>query len=552
MGRNHDSLLLLRTLDENVVGANARSTRWWTPKPNHVREQHVEHAVEILGGIAQTANWSLIPSLLYLLIHEDARLASRASDCIATLTDRVPIDQLGQLEGQVRSSTLRAYSWHELTVGRVARREWPSQLWKLFTFHRSGLLREAALRWLVADTTASDRLPFLLLRANDWVRPIRAYASAEIKTLLRAEHLDAWLPSLGLVQSTRHRSRADHAWISEALASLLLVDAERPRLESLIRSSPRAVARWALEITRGVQVLEHVQFLVESLSHPDPAVRLHVVRQLLSVSDLQDRSEIIAQAARDPYMPVRREAMYGILGAPSHVRESHLRGALFDRHVSMRHAARTYLREKASVDGIEFDPRAIYLGAIHEHATRPTASAILGLGECGVREDVAVVRPYITSPVPSLAAAALRAARTLDSEGAEGWCPPLIADSRPAVSREATRFLAGRRLACDQEALRAIKSQSPHAHVRRNALRLLLGRNPYEAIVDAIESLKDADPQVAQMASDYIDNAHARPARQGPSDEQVAEAAKSLHRSGSALSASQASIVRARFGIAGN
>lgn len=513
-------------------------------------EQRAERVRGLLDMIRRDFRWTAIPSLLYLLAAEIPQVVSDASDCIASLVDRVPIDRLGQLERQVRSSTLRAYSWHELTVGMVARHEWPLQMWKLFTFHRSGLLREAALRKLLTYAAAEDRLPYLLLRANDWVRPIRVLASTELRLLLRADCLDAWTSSLGLVQSTRDRARADHAWISETLASLLLAAEERPRIELLIRSSPRPVARWTLEIAGRLPMSERVPLLTNSLRHHDPTIRLHATRQLLSVSDHPDRRAIISRAAQDPFMPVRREALYGILDAPSPARESHLHAALLDRHISIRHAARTYLRDHAAASGVVFDPRAAYLDAIREHAPSPSRSMILGLGECGVREDVAVIRGYLSSSVPGLAAAALRAATNLDPEGIQDWCQTLISDPRPAVSSVAVRFLAARRCASDRESLRAIMLQSPHAHARRGALRLLLRRNQYEAIIDAIDSLQDVDPRIVQVASDYIDSAYARPAPQGPTPAQAAEAAKSLRKASSRLSATRADAVRARFGIA--
>lgn len=514
--------------------ADALSQTWsavWQsgPRSTHADfERAVAASKDALAAVQATHEWRSIPSLLNTLTHEHPELRRASATVINDLAGFIPNAALPGFENHVRDSTYQAYSWNNLRMEWVVREEWPPRVWAIFTMHPSGYIREAALRRLTSEDSSALALPYLLLRLNDWVEQVRTVATEAVKAVLVPKHAAAWVPVLGLVEQLRFRSRMEHAWLTDAVTTLLVHPESRDELMNAVRSEDRVVARWAFRAAMKLPDAERAMFVSLALKSRDPLVRLHTAQAVRAWAGCPGRERFLANMAFDRYMPIRREALYAALDDTPERRLTMLRAALLDRHASVRSAARFFLRDKQESGIGSIDFRAIYRDAIAHGELSNLAAAISGLGECGTREDADILAQFASDTRSRVASAAVRAVAALDLDHRIGWLLGLLCDNRPSVAREAARALESLGNRAPVEELRHVLNGDSHEHSRRYALRILLRRHPYDAVVDALIAAGSGNAALARAGADFIDGAKLWRVPYGPSDAQKAAAQSAI------------------------
>ncbi|MBY0312557.1 MAG: HEAT repeat domain-containing protein [Phycisphaerales bacterium] len=519
---------LLQRLDDALLPTWAVGWRW-RPQPTKADyERSVAASKDALAAVQATGDWRFIPSLLYVLSHDNAELRFAGATVINDLAASIPVAALPGFEVRLRDSTLQAYSWNELRMEWVAKQEWPPRVWAMLTMHPSGYVREAALRRLTSEENSGLALPYFLLRINDWVEQVRTVATAAVKGLLAPQHASAWVPVLGLVDQLRFRSRADHAWLTDAVTSLLLRPESRPELMTASRSEDRLVARWAFRAAMTLPDADRAMFVSLALQSGDPVVRLHAAKALRAWAGCPDRELFLANMSSDRFMPIRREALYAALDDTPERRRTVLRAALLDRHASMRHAARFYLRDKSEQGSGDLGVRAFYLDAIAHDEPCKRSAAISGVGECGTKADADSLAQFASDGRSAVASAAVRAVAALDGDHRVEWLIGLLCDDRPSVAREAGRALESLGNNASVEALRQVLNGDTHEHSRRYALRILLRRHPYDAVVDAVTAAGSGSEVLVRVGTDFIHSVRPWRVPYGPSDAQKAAARSAI------------------------
>lgn len=511
---------LLRRLGDALSPTWAAGWRW-RPQPTKADyELTVAASKDALAAVQGTGDWRSIPSLLYVLSHDNADLRGAGARVIDDLAALIPVAALPGFEGRVRDSTWQAYSWNELRMEWVVRQEWPPRVWAVFTMHPSGYVREAALRRLSSEDSSMLALPYFLLRINDWVEQVRTVATAAVKRLLAPKHSAAWVPVLGLVDQLRFRSRADHAWLTDAVTSLLLRPESRPELMSAARSKDRLVARWAFRAAMTLPDADRAMFVSLALESGDPVVRLHAAQAVRTWAGCPGRERFLENMALDRFMPIRREALYAALDDTPARRRTVLRAALLDRHASMRHAARVYLRDCSAQAGETLDMRSFYLDAVAHGEPSKRTAAVLGMCECGTQADADALAKLVSDGRQSVAAAAVRAVAALDPELRVGWLVNLLCDERPSVAREAGRALESMSGTALVEELRRVIRSDARDYSRRYALRILLRKHPYDAVIDALTAAGSGSEALARAGTNYIESVRPWHVSYGPTDAQ--------------------------------
>jgi hypothetical protein len=146
----------------------------------------------ILEQIAASGELRVVPALLEILARKDS-LSDYAAPAIAQLVRRIAPAQLAWLDEQARRwyeygptdawSTLRP----EDVPGLARRAGFDPAVIGLLASHGSGFVRAAVLEEL-ARIVDGREIPFLVLRANDWVEPVAARALELLAHRLRPEN----------------------------------------------------------------------------------------------------------------------------------------------------------------------------------------------------------------------------------------------------------------------------------------------------------------------------------------------------------------------------
>ncbi len=456
------------------------------------------------NGLLAGAGTANIPLLLALVTPQAGRRPAAADDAEQAL-DRViqtlAPDDLPRLDRRLRGSAVPERAWQALTPRQldVAAGDGtvPFSFCCLAASHPAGRVREAAVRIVAADARA---LPFLLIRANDWVDEVRRAARAALESLEGTAPIESWTRSLPLLLRLERCGRGDHRdLVARAVDRLSAPEAEAVLARSLI--SPRREVRRAAFEVGAVRRRPSLELLDAALYAGDPVIRLRAARQALERLGEHELRALATRLDRDPFAAARMLALDIHRRLPPAEARQYLLGHLTDPGASIRGASQYYLRRDFATDCAVEYRRMIAAGA----TPRRLAASLLGLGETGDAADVATALGHSSHPVTRVRAAVLRAATRLDATAGGACFVEALADPSPRVARIARDALLRSLTAAHVPAIRAVFQTAPHLHSRRCALEALARSGPYSYLADLLGAIADPEPEIVERARLALD-----------------------------------------------
>lgn len=473
-----------------------RAWRWpGTPDPR----------LPVLAEIGQRGDATVLPYLIRPM-GEGGVVGRVAASAAHQILARTPITDYPALGRRIRGS----WRWwiEDATVGWVdmrpdrLRRNAPSgwlrtPYFGLASLHNDGHVREAAVQELALERTG-DEIPFLVLRLNDWVAPIRHRAEAAVRERIRAEFAHAWGRALPLVLGLDARGRHQAAFVVADVVGLLVAmpDALRSVLTFPDRAVRRAGHRVALDA--GGEAAHLAARL--AVDDADLIVRLATADALRSGRLVDAEAE--AALLSDPVVGVRRRVLLGLVGRDAPEADAALRGALLDESAGIRRDARFYLARRTGESiGAEVYREAL-VGSAPASVLR---GALGGLAETGDAADAASALSFLDDDRPSVRAAGLQTLLALDPDPHAPRILRMVEDPASRVVRTAVRAVASGRLSVeDSEATLARWHREGDGVQVREAFRALAAL-PYWTRLPYVLSAYDAsDPRIARIAQDGV------------------------------------------------
>lgn len=340
--------------------------------------------VSMIEQIGRSGEPLAAPALLGFAFEEHESVSRAASCAIHALLAEVPPLDLASLDPQARRIGPFGYgrTWQndirpdDVLAFDVSAGTSPFVL-GLASSHPSGYVREAAARSL-ARVSSGDEVPFLLIRANDWVERVREVAQQALRVRVAEGQVRAFVRSLPLVSWLRRCGRSRHAPFTESVEQLIGQRGTDEELFEGIRSrdgqARRACARIAGEY-------ERLQLCRRALTTSDSIVRLFAAELLMARLPASEASQLSRDLANDRFMPIRREALRAAveLGPDLY---SRLETGLLDRGFAVRRLAAYYAAQQFDVDLADF-----YRKRLASSSGRVLGACIAGLGEHGRKED---------------------------------------------------------------------------------------------------------------------------------------------------------------------
>lgn len=176
------------------------------------RTTRAEAAVALLARIAGAGEPLAAPRIMSLVLDDRPAVAAAAEQAVVALRRRVGLRALGAFDRAFRHrSAFRTEElrWHRLPseqVRSLAARSHGPTLVQLATCHPSGHVREEAIRCCAVHADGSE-VPFLLLRANDWVLPVAERARSALRARLGAGHLADLVAALPMLDEMHRWGR---------------------------------------------------------------------------------------------------------------------------------------------------------------------------------------------------------------------------------------------------------------------------------------------------------------------------------------------------------
>lgn len=390
MRRRHDEWTPRRDVD-HLVAAVEEVLRWWDQDP--------ERAAGVLDALLRVASPRAVVFLEGAYRGRHRSLAPVLGSA-GTDTDALSVD----------------FGRHAAAVAA------------LLTFDRSGYLREAGVNWL-ARCDELFVLPFLLLRLNDPVDPVRAAATAAMSQRLTVGHAGVLVNLLPLVERLGGRRRASP--IARRVGELLLSGdpGGRAALWAGARGDDPAVRAACLRLLATVDPADAVAHAVDT---GDPALR-HWAAAVATAAGLDAtvQRRLLPLLESDPNPRIRWRALRARARHPDS--EASLRHALLDPDARVRYLARASLRALGHTGSAE-----LYRATLADHDAAPAAlvGALAGLADMGSRADAARLIAHLGHPHVRVRAEAWRALATLDPDTATARIDQLRADPSSKVRRQ--------------------------------------------------------------------------------------------------------------------
>lgn len=337
-----------------------------------------------------------------------------------------------------------------------------TNFWGFLSMHWDGHVREAALGRL-GKSDSGVELPYILLRANDWVPVVREFALIKIRDRLTPEYRESFAKNLVLVERLLHVGRLDDLTIVYEVAELLREDLDV--LLRTIRTGPYAAARSAFEMAAsgGVDAVQRA-FLAAAKSD-DTALRTSAIELAIQKFAGESLREVLTDSLDDPYRMVRGKALEGLGERFLDDSLEELRAALRDPSPANRRIARFYLAKLG--EGDFHETYRSWASSAEEEVLR---AGLRGLSDIGMPEDLSLVEPHLESPSSRTRRLAIEALAAIDPAQASDFLYEALTDEVRSNSRTAAAGLA--KLArVDDEKLWQIFEQNQQVYIRESVLR---------------------------------------------------------------------------------
>lgn len=485
-----------------ILGSLSSSRTFWEKLTGRT-----ESPLWAFDEIAKSGEAEVIPHLASFLLSPSQEIRQAAARAIAQLvtllqdTDYVRLDDLTRT-ALAYESTINA-AWCKLKPTDVeSLGELPdgSQMVGLASMHNSGYVREAAVGWLGGASDGSE-VPFLLLRLNDWVAVVRAGALRGILSKARPEYAPHFFRHLRLVERLRSCSRETHAEAIEAIDRVLTGPESVTFLREGIGSSDRWFRRHCLRLAIQSKAVSGQAVLKEALSDSDAVVRLWAARNLLPDLPEQELRLVLPTLIRDPFMPVRCEALNCLVQRGDGGADAELRSALLDSHASVRAVARYQLEKRGNAE-----VRAVYLDALRADSDKTLRAGVAGLGETGKAQDAQLITPFLKGRSIGVRRAAVRAIAALDGDRFLAELVAALLNDHKGLSREGRLALQRRLAQVDVDELWSCFCGDQRDHVRQNILVLLSRLPSWTRIRYLVMASTDRDPGISELARRHLKN----------------------------------------------
>lgn len=266
-------------------------------------------ALEILDRIAERREPMAVLDVVAFLFGAGTRVVEEAARVVGVLLGAVSNSELVELDRYLRGHCWWfPDSWRKATPSDMDRLDRLGgggvAVLAVCCSHPNGYVRERALRLLSRERSGFE-LRFLLLRANDWVEPIREVACQAILGRLIAGYARPFVECLDLVHRLEQATREDHGRLVREVAELITSPDTADALIAGLVAEDRGVQRPAYRIALESRLAP--QAIARGLDVDDSLIRLWCARAAQNVLDGDELRRVAGRLRCDPFMPVRRE-----------------------------------------------------------------------------------------------------------------------------------------------------------------------------------------------------------------------------------------------------
>lgn len=388
--------------------------------------------VEKLNRIAESGESLAIPRIISLVLDSRDQLASAVTQTVVALKHNVSIRHISTFDQIFRD--LSPYLHNEYTawcemkprdLSRISNLVNGPNLLQLAMCHPNGYVREEAIKQAAVCSDGAE-VPFLILRVNDWVEPVRKAAAQAVRLRLRTEAASDFVKAIPLIDALptwgRHRDAELILEIEELLASKIGLSVLESGFDSEDHFQRRSCLRRLLKTNPSTLLIKR------ALDDKDPVIHILVAR-LFKQLEWHVLEPFVPRLLNNPAGVIRLLTLRQLI---ERNRTVEWKDFLCDRHSGVRSLAQSKVKSPA---------HDFYRQKILDAPPRVLAIAMLGLGETGNNDDLKVIRHALSHDAPRVRRAALHSLTNLGADDQQALCLEALADEKPSVSHTARDLL---------------------------------------------------------------------------------------------------------------
>ena len=380
-------------------------------------------------------------------------------------------------------------TWLSRWLGKPAESANGVEAWLAAAASPNGFERQAAVEALAASDDPRA-LRMLLVRANDWVAPVRHAAAQAVLAGLNERRLDGWRQALPALLRLRQARRVDHRELLQAIEDFLSTPGHLARVGVGLPASDREAARFLFLLSAKAcrDDASGRAVLAGGLRSNDVLVARTAVQRAAALPVGPLRSQLLREACRGKFAEVRVAGLRGLSTSGDGVEPALLQALCFDRSAVVRELAVAAVSPALRA---EVDQRA--LAGVPDASLSARLRAVM-LRLLRARQHPG--HPALCRAMSGASAVALRVAAY------EGWMaepgadlPMLIErsllDASPRVQRLAVKAVVRGAPAPSAERARQLVEALGTVQAMRIALQLMVRASPWDRAWFLLTALAD-------------------------------------------------------------
>lgn len=433
-------------------------------------------SIDSLVSELEKGHENQLAALYPMVLSKDAARVNTAANAIHAYMESLNAAGLIKLDRRFRDYTSMQWSidWKQVSISDIRKSVSDQNAYlnilRLGTSHPSGYFRERCM-WALCDDEAS--FPFIVLRLNDWVKPVRDNAYRILSDGLKAAKTDtaiAMLPFISRTRAGRRYTCENLQHMEKQLTEKILLHLDEISLDKI---------RDYLPATK--------RFLYKILITPDVLTKNAANMLLQREKNGNEKALIISRILR--YYPCSETELelYGKNKSPL-VRKKALE-KMYERRGGSWDGLEIHLLDKAR--GIrsdvcyilrkhtDFDILSYYRSKLH---TPQEPIAILGIGENGTARDAALLMPYLHSDSKKLIKYAMKAASSLNASGLDDIYWGYLNNTCVTISKAAYEAISKSEIHYGSQKLYDAFQNCENFHTRKYLLSLLVKEPSWERL----------------------------------------------------------------------
>lgn len=473
-----------------------------------------QESVDLLVQIKESGQLAAIPYLKSFLFSERADIVMAAENAISDLLLQCPVSELIWLSERCREILpfhyqQRGKAWIELQPETVL--HWSNDIHPIqiimASFHWDGYVREVAVQRLSQFQNGSE-IPWLLIRLNDWVSPIRFKAYRALKQKIHIRNTEYFIQSIWLIQRLVGRGKEHHELLNTQIQQLIAEPEARPALEHHMHSTDVYIRQFCYNMMLKTEAADRYALFTSALQDHALAIRLWAARQIDRAIELDKGSskkisnqwlDIVYMMLADHFPALRRLALDILSYHFPMQAETALIDGLMSHNLTIRETARRHLSKIKTISYVEY-----YLDQIWNGDELSLAVAIAGLGETGTAEDAEVIAEYKDHAQIKVRKAVLTALGKLKPTAYMDVFSQALVDPQPGVSKIAKQTLIQYTYMLDREQLIQLVLNCPLSHISRNALRILFAFDSWQSLDSLLRILVQTEHRLVQHTVNHL------------------------------------------------